>query len=86
MHAAETYGSWTMKNLILELVMNPEKYKYVLGQYIIKLLPMVNVDGVVIGNSRNSLVGVDLNRRWSEPNALLHPEIYFIKLSMLEQS
>jgi len=86
LHAAETYGSWTMKNLILELVMNPEKYKYVLGQYIIKLLPMVNVDGVVIGNSRNSLVGVDLNRRWSEPNALLHPEIYFIKLSMLEQS
>ena len=86
MHAAETYGSWTMKNLILELVMNPKKYKYVLGQYIIKLLPMVNVDGVVIGDSRNSLVGVDLNRRWPEPNALLHPEIYFIKLSMLEQS
>ena len=75
-----------MKNMFLQLVMHPEKYKYVLGHYIIKLIPMVNVDGVVIGNSRNSLVGVYLNRRWKEPNPLLHPEIYFIKLLMLEQS
>jgi hypothetical protein len=40
---------------------------------------MINPDGVVIGNSRSSLAGVDLNRRWANPNATIHPEIYFLK-------
>ena len=49
---------------------------------VIKLIPMINPDGVVIGNSRSSLAGVDLNRRWSKPSSLIHPEIYFIKKSL----
>ncbi len=46
---------------------------------------MVNPDGVTIGNSRCSLLGVDLNRRWANPKSILHPEIYFLKAAMLEQ-
>ena len=41
---------------------------------------MVNPDGVTIGNSWCSLVGVDLNRRWANPNQILHPEIFLLKL------
>ena len=44
---------------------------------------MINVDGVVIGNSRTSLVGLDLNRRWTEPNPLIHPEVFFLKKDMI---
>jgi len=40
---------------------------------------MVNPDGVTIGNSRCSLVGLDLNRRWSDPNPVVHSEIFFLK-------
>lgn len=29
---------------------------------------MLNVDGVIHGNNRCSLSGVDLNRTWKEPN------------------
>lgn len=29
-----------------------------------KIIPMVNVDGVLYGNQRCSLDGHDLNRRW----------------------
>lgn len=43
---------------------------------------MVNIDGVVIGNARSSLVGLDLNRRWTDPNPMLHPEVYFLKKAM----
>ena len=43
---------------------------------------MMNPDGVVIGNARSSLAGVDLNRRWTAPNAVMHPEIYFLKVHM----
>ena len=40
---------------------------------------MLNVDGVVYGNYRSSLLGVDLNRRWKDPSAHLHPQIYQAK-------
>jgi len=53
-----------------------------LNTTIIKLVPMINPDGVVLGNSRSSLAGVDLNRRWGNPNAIMHPEIYFLKENM----
>lgn len=46
---------------------------------------MINSDGVTIGNSRCSLVGVDLNRRWANPHCIAHPEIHFLKEYMLEQ-
>jgi len=36
---------------------------------------MLNPDGVVCGNYRCSLAGCDLNRRWKEPNSVLHPII-----------
>ena len=42
---------------------------------------MMNPDGVIVGNSRTNLSGVDLNRRWSN-NALdpvLTPEVYSLK-------
>jgi hypothetical protein len=45
---------------------------------------MINPDGVTIGNSRSSLVGVDLNRRWTNPHCIAHPEIYFLKETMRE--
>ena len=35
-------------------------------RYVFKLIPMVNPDGVVSGNSRCTLQGLDLNRMWNE--------------------
>ena len=35
---------------------------------IFKIIPMVNVDGVIHGNNRCSLAGVDSNRRWKNPS------------------
>ena len=40
---------------------------------------MLNPDGVVYGNYRSSLLGVDLNRRWINPSKILHPTIYYTK-------
>ncbi len=33
----------------------------------------VNADGVVYGNSRCTLAGIDPNRVWHDPNPILHP-------------
>lgn len=40
---------------------------------------MLNPDGVIYGNTRTSLIGADLNRRWSSPSPTLHPTLYHAK-------
>jgi murein tripeptide amidase MpaA len=47
--------------------------------FVFKIIPMINVDGVIYGNYRCSLSGIDLNRVWKKPNATLFPEIVAIK-------
>lgn len=45
---------------------------------------MINVDGVVYGNYRCSLSGIDLNRAWKKPDPTIFPEIFSIK-KMIDQ-
>lgn len=47
--------------------------------YIFKIVPMINVDGVINGSARCSLYGVDLNRCWIEPIKDTHPILYSLK-------
>ena len=49
-----------------------------------KLVPVLNPDGVVVGNQRVNLSGADLNRRWDAPSKALHPTVYAAK-SMIRQ-
>lgn len=52
----------------------------VLRDYVIfKIVPMLNPDGVVLGNYRSSLMGFDLNRHWHEPSTWAHPSILATK-------
>ena len=48
-------------------------------KFIVKVIPMLNPDGVIHGNYRVSLLGVDLNRRWKKPSKFMHPTIYYTK-------
>ena len=49
---------------------------------VLKIVPMLNPDGVILGNYRCSVMGVDLNRQWLEPNEHSHPTIYHLKRLM----
>jgi len=40
---------------------------YLREKLIFKIIPMVNVDGVVLGNFRTSISGRDLNRVFDSP-------------------
>jgi murein tripeptide amidase MpaA len=40
---------------------------------------MLNPDGVIVGNYRCSLTGLDLNRQWQNPSSKLSTEIYAVK-------
>ena len=47
--------------------------------FVIRIVPMLNPDGVGFGNYRCSVLGVDLNRKWERPNRFLHPTVFYAK-------
>ena len=58
---------------------NSDEAKKLREIYLFKIVPMMNPDGVLVGNSRTSFAGCDLNRRWGKPNEVIHPEVYSTK-------
>lgn len=51
----------------------------ILDSIIFKVVPMINVDGVVHGNTRAELTGVDPNRMWKRTMKRLCPSVSMIK-------
>lgn len=78
-HPGESGGSYMIKGVIDYLVGPTLTAKILRENFVFKIVPMLNPDGVINGNSRCSLAGVDLNRCWNEPNKTLHPTIYYTK-------
>ena len=78
-HPGETVGSYVIKGCIDFLMGNSEEAKKLREIYLFKIVPMMNPDGVLVGNSRTSFAGCDLNRRWGKPNEIIHPEIFHTK-------
>ena len=42
-------------------------------EFLIKIIPMVNVDGVINGNYRSNISGSDVNRQWLFPSKKFQP-------------
>ena len=78
-HPGETNSSYTIKGIIDYLLTDTPEAKSLRKKFIFKIVPMLNPDGVIYGNYRCSLLGVDLNRRWKNPNSILHPTIFHTK-------
>lgn len=47
--------------------------------FLFKVVPMLNPDGVINGNTRVNLAGWDLNRKWSYPVEKLFPTVFHLK-------
>ena len=78
-HAAETMGSFKVEGIIDFLISNQPIAMELRSLYIFKIIPMLNPEGVIAGNYRCSITGVDLNRRWNNPDEILHPQIFYLK-------
>ncbi|KAL5105792.1 hypothetical protein TcWFU_005037 [Taenia crassiceps] len=79
-HPGETVGSWNMKGL-MELLTNQRnaKAKELRRHYVFKLVPMLNADGVIVGNYRCSLVGRDVNRTYTIYGSDRIPEVHYTR-------
>lgn len=67
-HPGEITGSYMMEGVLDFLTGTSVEAEYLRQHCVFKLFPMLNIDGVVHGNNRCSLAGVDLNRRWKNPS------------------
>lgn len=78
-HPGESNSSYMMKGIVDMLTSDDHHARELRKSFVFKLVPMLNPDGVINGNYRCSLAGVDLNRQWKSPNRHLHPTIYHLK-------
>lgn len=79
-HPGESNSSFVMKGAIDFLTSTDNADAIALRKhFVFKIVPMINVDGVIYGNYRCSLTGIDLNRAWKKPDPTLFPEVAAIK-------
>ena len=78
-HPGETPASFIVQGLISFLLSSTQEAKDLRERFQFKIVPMVNVDGVISGNYRSNISGSDVNRQWQFPSKRSHPEINAIK-------
>ncbi|KAH0621185.1 hypothetical protein JD844_022240 [Phrynosoma platyrhinos] len=62
-HPGETNSSWVMRGFLDFILSDAPDAQLLRDLFIFKVVPMLNPDGVIVGNYRCSLAGRDLNRR-----------------------
>nr|XP_023509787.1 cytosolic carboxypeptidase 2 isoform X3 [Equus caballus] len=63
-HPGESNGSWIMKGFLDFILSDSPDAQLLRNIFVFKVVPMLNPDGVIVGNSRCSLAGRDLNRHY----------------------
>ena len=76
-HPGESNGSYVIKGVIEFLLSSDPIAKNLRSNFIFKIIPMLNPDGVIHGNFRMNFLGKDLNRMWDEPIENICPTIYY---------
>ncbi|XP_042648616.1 cytosolic carboxypeptidase 3 isoform X2 [Tyto alba] len=88
-HPGETNSSWIMKGFLDYILGDSDKAQLLRENFFFKVVPMLNPDGVIVGNHRCSLTGQDLNRKYRSNMKEFYPSIWYtrnmIKRVMVER-
>ena len=61
-HPGESNASFMTEGVLQYLVSDDQGARYLRDNFVFKIIPMLNPDGVIVGNYRCSLSALDLNR------------------------
>jgi hypothetical protein len=78
-HPGETPGSYMMNGILKFLTSNDTRAVLLRKNFIFKIIPIINTDGVYRGYYRYDTNSLNMNRHYSNPNIKVTPEIYGIK-------
>ena len=78
-HPAEAQASHSLEGMVDFLLTDDERAVALRKKYIFYIVPMLNLEGVMVGNQRANLAGFDLNRKWAEPSPWITPVIWATK-------
>nr|XP_041572642.1 cytosolic carboxypeptidase 2 isoform X1 [Taeniopygia guttata] len=78
-HPGESGGSWAMRGFLDFLLSSHEDAKLLRRLFVFKVVPMLNPDGVVVGNSRCSLAGRDPNRAYGKALPGSFPGVWHLR-------
>lgn len=82
-HPGESQASWMMKGVLDYVTGNSPEARELRDKFIFKIVPMLNPDGVIVGNYRCSLAARDLNRNYRHPRKESFPTVWHTK-NMIE--
>lgn len=83
-HPGESVTSFVCQGF-LEFLLSIHPIATVLREnFVFKVIPMMNPDGVFLGNNRCNLIGQDLNRIWNVSTEFSHPTVFAVK-NMLKE-
>lgn len=78
-HPGETHGSHIINGFMKSLLSDRLEANMIRKNIIVKIVPMINPDGVIIGNTRTSFAGKDLNRVYGNKIDFVFPEIIGVR-------
>ncbi|XP_014819374.1 PREDICTED: cytosolic carboxypeptidase 3 isoform X4 [Calidris pugnax] len=76
-HPGETNSSWIMKGFLDYILGDSGTAQLLRDNFVFKVVPMLNPDGVIVGNHRCSLTGQDLNRKYRSYGKKCYPSIWY---------
>uniref|UniRef100_A0A8D0EG63 Cytosolic carboxypeptidase 2 n=1 Tax=Strix occidentalis caurina TaxID=311401 RepID=A0A8D0EG63_STROC len=83
-HPGESGGSWAMRGFLDFLLSAHPDAQLLRRLFVFKVVPMLNPDGVVVGNSRCSLAGRDPNRAYGTALRGSFPGVWHLR-AMVER-
>ncbi|GIY74150.1 hypothetical protein CDAR_166361 [Caerostris darwini] len=78
-HPGETPSSYVCQGMINFLLSDNPIAKILRDNITFKFIPMLNPDGVFVGNYRTCILGQDLNRCWQEKSIHAYPTLAAVK-------
>lgn len=87
-HPGEAASNHFLKAILDQLLDFEEtvtpQAEYLRENYFFVIIPMLNPDGVAIGNARCALPGIDYNETWNNPDRFVQPEIFYAKKLLIK--
>jgi len=83
-HAGEVPSSFVMEGFLRFITSQDERALTLRKAFVFIFVPMINIDGVILGYQRSNAKGVNLNRVYGNPSLEEHPVIFAIKQVILQ--